>query len=91
MYWLTVRDNKEPASNRFETARQIIEATDPVSAEAKKQLEDKQQQERQQSNPAAPTNPEDQAQAPPPDGEPSTRERGGAAEGYRVGRAAAGG
>ena len=24
-YWLTVRDNKEPASNQFETARQVIE------------------------------------------------------------------
>ena len=30
-YWLTARDNKEPSSNRTDTARQVIEVTDAVS------------------------------------------------------------
>ena len=30
-YWLTVRDNREPASNKAETPKQLIEITAPVS------------------------------------------------------------
>ena len=43
-YWLTVRDNKEPSSNRIETARQLIEIGEPVPAageeEVRRQPED---------------------------------------------------
>ncbi len=48
-YWLTVRDNKEyKGSNKFETAHQIIEISEPLPPEEKKKLEEKQAQERQQ-------------------------------------------
>ncbi len=48
-YWLLVRDNKDyKGSNKFETARQIIEISEPLPAQEKKKLEEKQAQERQQ-------------------------------------------
>ena len=52
-YWLTVRDNKEPSSNRFETAHQLIEVTQPVSPADKKKLEDSQKNNREQVEPTA--------------------------------------
>ncbi len=64
-YWLTVRDNKEPASNRFETARQIIEVGDPVAPQEKKKFEDKQLKDRQQLNPSAQNNPDPTNQVEP--------------------------
>ncbi len=50
-YWLTVRDNKEPSSNKFETAHQLIEVTQPVSPADKKKLEDNQKNNREESEP----------------------------------------
>ncbi len=57
-YWLTVRDNKEKVSNRFETARQIIEVIDPVAAPEKQKIE-KQREERQQLERTNQATPED--------------------------------
>ena len=62
-YWLTVRDNKEPASNRFETARQIIEVSEPVPPQEKKQFEEKQLQQRQQADQDNQSKPGDESQA----------------------------
>jgi formylglycine-generating enzyme required for sulfatase activity len=39
-YWLTVRDTKEPTSNRLETACQVIEVTDPLPPEKSKEFEE---------------------------------------------------
>ncbi len=44
-YWLTVRDTKEPTSNRFETARQVIEVLAPVPEKERVKLEQTAQQE----------------------------------------------
>ena len=55
-YWLVVRDNKEPTSNRVETARQIIEVTEPASPPEKKKFEDSQQKNRDQFEPTAASN-----------------------------------
>jgi hypothetical protein len=52
-YWLTVRDNKEPTSNPYETAKQVIEVIEPVSDAEKKQQEDKQKKDMEQLDQAA--------------------------------------
>ena len=39
-YWLTVRDTKEPTSNRFETARQVIEVIAPLPPAEKAKFEE---------------------------------------------------
>ena len=69
-YWLTVRDNKEPSSNRTETARQIIEVTDPVSPPEKKKIEDSQRKDREQLEPTASSSGDGDSstdKAPPPE------------------------
>jgi hypothetical protein len=66
-YWLTVRDNKEKASNRFETARQIIEVGEPVPPQEKKQFEEKQVQQRQQADQNNPNKPGDSAETGTPE------------------------
>ncbi|HEX3449292.1 MAG TPA: hypothetical protein VHS97_13615, partial [Isosphaeraceae bacterium] len=75
-YWLTVRDNKEPSSNRTETARQIIEVTEPVSAPEKKKIEDSQQKDREQLDPTASSSADEESSAdkPPP---PESGKNGG--------------
>ena len=37
-YWLTVRDNKEPTSNKVDTARQLIEIGEPLPPTEKKKV-----------------------------------------------------
>ena len=62
-YWLTVRDNKEPSSNKFETAHQLIEITQPVSPAEKKKVEDDRiKNQEPQGDPTAATS--DDAAAP---------------------------
>ena len=60
-YWLTVRDNKEPSSNRFDTAHQLIEVVEPVSPADKKKLEDDQKNDPQQVDPTAASAPEEES------------------------------
>jgi hypothetical protein len=71
-----VRDNKEPSSNRTETARQIIEVTEPVSAPEKKKIEDSQQKDREQLDPTASSSADEESSAdkPPP---PESGKNGG--------------
>ena len=45
-YWLSVRD-KEPSSNKIDTARQLIEIGEPLPATEKKKFEDNQKIRRQ--------------------------------------------
>ena len=64
-YWATVRDNREPESNKFETARQVIELGDPLPPPEKKKFDDKGEQEaKKQAEAAPPPEPADQAEQP---------------------------
>ena len=69
-YWLTVRDNKEPSSNRTETAHQTIEVTEPVSAPEKKKIEDSQQKERDQLEPTSSNSDGESSADKPPQPQP---------------------
>jgi len=79
-YWVTVRDTKEPISNRAETARQIIKVGDPVKESERKALDDRLQQDQaeavkqlpaEQVDPAvAPENPAQEPPAGPQDQTP---------------------
>jgi len=67
-YWLTVRDNHEPASHSVQTASQLIEITEAVAPADKQKLEEKQAKEREQFEKAPPPETEPpQDQVPPPD------------------------
>ena len=67
-YWLTVRDNHEPASHSVQTASQIIEITDAVAPADKQKLEEKQAKDREQfEQPPPPETEPQQDQVPPPD------------------------
>ncbi len=68
-YWLTVRDNKDPSSNRFETAHQVIEVGPPVSAADKKKLEETRKNNREQVEPTASKSDEEQ----PPEKAPNSQ------------------
>ena len=48
LYWLAVRDNREPTANHIETAKQTILVGDPVSEEEKKDIEDQQAKDREE-------------------------------------------
>ncbi|MFI5456128.1 MAG: hypothetical protein ACHRXM_11825, partial [Isosphaerales bacterium] len=67
-YWLTARDNKEPSSNKTETARQLIEVIEPASPADKKKFEDSQKKDREQLDPPPPE--EDAATEKTPPAEP---------------------
>ncbi|MGA7499510.1 MAG: hypothetical protein WBX00_22505, partial [Isosphaeraceae bacterium] len=67
-YWLTVRDNHEPASHSVQTASQIIEITAAVAPADKQKLEEKQAKDREQfEQPPPPETEPQQDQVPPPD------------------------
>ena len=67
-YWLTVRDNHEPASHSVQTAPQIIEISDAVAPADKQKLEEKQAKDREQfEQPPPPETEPQQDQVPPPD------------------------
>jgi hypothetical protein len=57
-YWLTVRDTKEPQTNRVETAHQKITVGDPVSKDELKKLDEQAKQD--VPPPEPPPQPEDQ-------------------------------
>ncbi len=78
-YWLTVRDNHEPASHSVQTAAQFIEITEAVAPADKEKIEQKQTQDRQQFErpPPADSDPQ-QDQVPPAD--PQTGEDQGGTE-----------
>ena len=65
-YWLTVRDNREPSSNKVETPKQLIEIIAPVSPPEQKQIEEKQKKDREQFE-----------QPPAPESEPQEPQQGG--------------
>ena len=65
-YWLTVRDNREPSSNKVETPKQLIEIVAPVSPPEQKQIEEKQKKDREQFE-----------QPPAPESEPQEPQQGG--------------
>ena len=62
-YWMTVRDNREPSSQRFDTARQVIEVVDPVAPVTKTKLEEQQKNDREQLDPAPQKTPDDEPAA----------------------------
>ena len=65
-YWLTVRDNKEPTANRFDTARQLIEIGEPLPPAEKKKFEDNQKIKEQPDLPRTDQEqPPDQGQTEP--------------------------
>ncbi len=67
-YWLTVRDNHEPASHSVDTASQIIEITEAVAPADKQKIEEKQAKAREQfEQPPPPEAEPQQDQVPPPD------------------------
>ena len=67
-YWLTVRDNHEPASHSVQTASQIIEITAAAAPADKQKLEEKQAKDREQfEQPPPPETEPRQDQVPPPD------------------------
>ena len=67
-YWLTVRDNHEPASHSVQTASQIIEITDAVAPADKQKFEEKRAKDREQfEQPPPPESEPQQDQVPPPD------------------------
>jgi len=74
-YWLTVRDNKQPASNRYETTHQLIEVVDPVSPDEKKKLEEGWKNDRAQVEPTA--EPADEETGPEKAPPAETRRPGG--------------
>ena len=74
-YWLTVRDNKDPVSNKFETAHQVIEVIEPASPQEKQLLEDKQKKDTEQLD-SPPSKPDDVAPGNPTENPPSPTRRG---------------
>src|SRR5579864_5453043 len=58
-YWLTVRDTKEPESNKAETSRQVIEVIDPLPERELAMREEKAKQD------VPPPGDEEQAMPPP--------------------------
>ena len=84
-YWLTVRDTKEPQSNRFETQRQKIKIAAPLPESEKKQAdqkaqEEKRQDEEQQKAAAESSDPEPSETAPQPKPDQEPRDRGEGAD-----------
>ena len=77
-YWLTVRDNHEPASHSVQTAAQLIEITEAVAPAEKKKIEENQAKDRQQFEqpPPAETEPQ-QDQVPPAEQQTQARIRPG--------------
>ncbi len=67
-YWLTVRDNHEPAAHSVPTAAQTIEVGEPAKPEEKKQIEQQQAKDRQPfEQPPPPETDQAKEQVPPPD------------------------
>src|SRR5512135_451244 len=69
-YWLTVRDTKEPVSNRAETPHQSIVVEDPLPPAEKMKFDEARRkglEDEEQAPPAEPTEPaEDNEPMPPP-------------------------
>ncbi|MBV8381770.1 MAG: hypothetical protein JOZ63_04140, partial [Planctomycetaceae bacterium] len=94
-YWLTVRDTKQPESNRGESPHQYLDVADPVPPKEQKKFEDAARKEKEQEVPppeaAQAENPE---QAPPPQEAPAKpgrepqppQDRGGAEQQRNAGR-----
>ncbi|AMV37622.1 hypothetical protein [Planctomyces sp. SH-PL62] len=67
-YWLAVRDNREPTSNRIETPRWTLEVGDPVAPQEKQEIEQRQAEERERREREAR---EAQQNQPPPPSDPT--------------------
>ena len=66
-YWLTVRDNHEPASHSVQTAAQMIEIGEAVAPAEKQKIEEKQAKDRQQFEQPPPPETDQQQDEVPPD------------------------
>ena len=62
-YKMTVRDNKEPSSNKTETEWRVIDVVEPVTPDEKQAIEEEQKRPREHQNPAAGADPEPQTPA----------------------------
>ncbi len=62
-YKMTVRDNKEPSSNKTETEQRVIQVIEPVTPAEKQTIEENQKKQAEQQNPAPGASPETQTQA----------------------------
>ncbi|MBV8311095.1 MAG: hypothetical protein JO344_11985, partial [Planctomycetaceae bacterium] len=76
-YWLTVRDNHEPASHSVQTASQLIEITDAVAPADKQKLEEKQAKDREQFEQPPPPETEPQQDQVPPSGQQTGENQAG--------------
>ena len=78
-YWLTVRDTKEPQSNRFETARQIIQVIAPLPPREKKAADEQARKEQEDAQsgdePANPAEAHDQQPNRPDQGDAGEPDR----------------
>ncbi len=62
-YKMTVRDNKEPSSNKTETEQRVIQVIEPVTPAEKQTIEENQRKQAEQQNPAPGASPETQTPA----------------------------
>ena len=77
-YWLTVRDTREPTSNKAETPRQLIEITAPVAPPEQKQIDEKREKDLEQfKQPPPPAETEQPQQPEPGDAGTQDQQQGG--------------
>ncbi len=65
-YKLAVRDNKDPTSNRFETAKQVIEIGEPAAPKEQRKIEEDRRKELDQVDPPNPAPSTDPVTDQPP-------------------------